>query len=172
MEFFPPAKGHVYHRMLICDFSSDTKRSFVYSTCIIGIIQLRHPFDFCVFDGWAFLVELGLSLELHPIHDALHNSTGGGLLLRTVNEEKLANWLEFWGKDYSASGLFLSTCLMNLSLRAHLDPKLFCCKVMFSLVWESKVGFSTRQLTNSHMWFFTWMGRELSILSYETCLQR
>lgn len=48
------------------------------------------------------------------------------------------------------------TCLMNFSLRGQVDPKLFCCSVMFSLVWESKVGFSTRQFTKSHMWFFTW----------------
>lgn len=44
---------------------------------------------------------------------------------------------------------------MNLSLREQVEPKLFCCKVMFSLVWESKLGFSIRQFTNNHMWFFT-----------------
>lgn len=48
------------------------------------------------------------------------------------------------------------TCLINLSLRGQVEPKLFCCRVMFSLVWESKVGFSIRQLTKIHMWFFTW----------------
>lgn len=60
-------------------------------------------------------------------------------------------WLKFRGKPAK----FIRTCFMNFSLRGQVEPKLFCCSVMFSLVWESKVGFSTRQLTNSHMWFFT-----------------
>lgn len=29
-----------------------------YFTCIVCIVQFRHTFDFCVFDGRAFLVEL------------------------------------------------------------------------------------------------------------------
>ncbi len=66
----------------------------VYNTCIIGIVQLRHPFDFCVFNSGAFLVELRLSLELHPVHDTFHNPTRCGLW-RTENEEALvkSEWL-------------------------------------------------------------------------------
>lgn len=48
------------------------------------------------------------------------------------------------------------TARMNLSERGHLEPKLLVCRVMFSLVWESKDGFSIRALTNTQMWFFTW----------------
>lgn len=47
------------------------------------------------------------------------------------------------------------TDFMNFSDSAHLDPKLFDCKVMFSLVWESNVGFSIKAFTKIHMWFFT-----------------
>ena len=43
----------------------------------------------------------------------------------------------------------LYTCLMNFSLRAHLEPKDLALRVMFSFVCESKVGFSMRQLTNT-----------------------
>lgn len=44
-------------------------------TGIVGIVQLWHTLDFGVFDGRAFLVELSLSLELHPVHDAFNNPT-------------------------------------------------------------------------------------------------
>lgn len=56
---------------------------------------------------------------------------------------------------------------MNLSPRGQVEPKLFCCRVMFSLVWESKVGFSIRQLTNSQMWFFTWIKRRGRLLALD-----
>lgn len=49
----------------------------------------------------------------------------------------------------------LLTALKNFSDSWHLDPKLLGCRVMFSLVWESKVGFSIRQLIKTHIWFFT-----------------
>lgn len=48
------------------------------------------------------------------------------------------------------------TALINFSDRRHLDPKLFVWSVIFSLVWESKVGFSISAFTNTQMWFFTW----------------
>lgn len=156
MEFFPPAKEHC------CQGTSDTcvglmwtDRGLVYSTCVIGIIQLRYPLDFCVLDSWAFLVELGLSLELHPVHDAFHNPTRCGLQRqwRAISENDL------WGYEWKTGVSVMSTCLMNLSLSRQVEPKFFCCRVIFSLVWESKVGFSIRQLTNSHMWFFTWKER-------------
>lgn len=47
------------------------------------------------------------------------------------------------------------TALMNFSDKRHLDPKLLVWRVMFSLVWESKVGFSISAFTNTQMWFFT-----------------
>lgn len=52
------------------------------------------------------------------------------------------------------------TALMNLSDRGHLDPKLLVWSVMFSLVWESKDGFSISAFTNTQMWFFTWWNRQ------------
>lgn len=48
------------------------------------------------------------------------------------------------------------TALTNLSDKRHLDPKLFVWSVIFSLVWESKEGFSIRAFTNTQIWFFTW----------------
>lgn len=48
------------------------------------------------------------------------------------------------------------TARTNLSDRTHLDPKLFICRVMFSLVWESNDGFSISEFTKTQMWFFTW----------------
>lgn len=52
------------------------------------------------------------------------------------------------------------TARMNFSDRGHLDPKLLVCRVMFSLVCESKDGFSISALTNTQMWFFTWRRRD------------
>lgn len=52
-------------------------------------------------------------------------------------------------------GGVLLTALMNFSDRTHLEPKLLVCRVMFSLVWESKVGFSISALTKTQMWFLT-----------------
>lgn len=47
------------------------------------------------------------------------------------------------------------TALKNFSDSWHLDPKLLGCNVMFSFVWESNDGFSIKQLTKTHIWFFT-----------------
>lgn len=56
---------------------------------------------------------------------------------------------------------------MNLSDRGHLEPKLLVCSVMFSLVWESKDGFSISAFTNTQMWFFTCSdGGGISILPH------
>lgn len=52
------------------------------------------------------------------------------------------------------------TALTNLSDRRHLDPKLLVWSVIFSLVWESKLGFSISAFTNTQMWFFTWSTNE------------
>lgn len=62
------------------------------------------------------------------------------------------------------------TCLTNFSLREQVEPKFFCCNVMFSLVWESKLGFSIRQFTNNHMWFFTCTQSPTSTLHLTTKL--
>lgn len=85
------------------------------------------------------------------------------MILSTIPEAVAYKWQKFVNVSAKfiqlrVQGHFFSfgTCLINLSLRGQVDPKLFCCRVIFSLVWESKVGFSTRQFTNSHMWFFTW----------------
>jgi len=43
------------------------------------------------------------------------------------------------------------TALKNFSDSWHLDPKLLGCNVMFSFVWESKDGFSIKQLTKTHI---------------------
>lgn len=45
---------------------------------------------------------------------------------------------------------FALTEAMNLSVSAHLEPKLFACRVMFSLVCESNVGLLIRQLMKIH----------------------
>jgi len=45
-----------------------------------------------------------------------------------------------------------------LSVNVHLEPKLFGCRVIFSLVCESKVGLLMRQLIKSHKWFLIWNG--------------
>ena len=45
------------------------------------------------------------------------------------------------------------TALKNLSLILHSEPNFLATRVMFSLVCESKAGFSIRQLTNTQMWF-------------------
>ena len=59
------------------------------------------------------------------------------------------------GKEKSFKKKNLLTALMNFSDRGHLEPKLLVWRVMFSLVWESKVGFSINAFTNTQMWFFT-----------------
>ena len=45
------------------------------------------------------------------------------------------------------------SCVKNFGERVHFEPNLFCASVMFSLVWESKEGFTMRQLIKIHMWF-------------------
>lgn len=61
------------------------------------------------------------------------------------------------------------TALMNLSDRGHLDPKLLVWSVMFSLVWESKDGFSISAFTNTQMWFFTWWNRVRTQFLKQAC---
>lgn len=48
------------------------------------------------------------------------------------------------------------TELINFSESEQCEPKLFACRVMFSFVWESNVGFSIRALRNTQTWFFTY----------------
>ena len=54
--------------------------------------------------------------------------------------------------------LNFQTCFMNLSVNSHVDPNALALSVMFSLVWESNVGFSIKQLMKIHKWFLTWNG--------------
>lgn len=49
-----------------------------------------------------------------------------------------------------------NTIFIKFSVIWHFEPKLLTCNVMFSFVWESNVGFSIRQFTNTHMWFLIW----------------
>ena len=42
------------------------------------------------------------------------------------------------------------TEFMNFSVGLHVEPKLLAWRVMFSFVWESKVGLTIRQFTNIH----------------------
>ena len=49
-----------------------------------------------------------------------------------------------------------SSCLVNLSVKEHLDPNLFTWRVISSFVWESKVGLTIKQLTNIQMWLRIW----------------
>ncbi len=44
------------------------------------------------------------------------------------------------------------TALKNLSFILQSEPNFLATRVIFSLVCESKAGFSIRQLTNSQMW--------------------
>jgi len=44
----------------------------------------------------------------------------------------------------------LQTCLINLSLKSHVDPNALALSVIFSLVCESNVGFSIKQLMKIH----------------------
>ena len=47
--------------------------------------------------------------------------------------------------------------MKNLSEKVHLEPKAEGLRVMYSLVWLSKAGFSMRQLTYTRIWFLiTW----------------
>uniref|UniRef100_A0A6G5A4I2 Secreted protein n=1 Tax=Rhipicephalus microplus TaxID=6941 RepID=A0A6G5A4I2_RHIMP len=65
-------------------------------------------------------------------------------------------WALKFTHDMTASTTpHLRTWLWNLSLSSHLEPNFLACRVMFSLVWESNVGFSMRQLTNTHRWSLT-----------------
>lgn len=83
-------------RMLSKGKKKRKKKCLMSITCIIGIVQFWHPLDLCVFNSWTFLVELGLSLELHPVHDAFHNPTGCGLW-RAENEGISRMMEHFWG---------------------------------------------------------------------------
>ena len=51
----------------------------------------------------------------------------------------------------------LSNFLVKRSLNVHLDPNLLIWRVIISFVWESKVGLTTRQLTNNHKWFLIYI---------------
>ena len=58
-------------------------------------------------------------------------------------------------------GKFLEVVLLffrNSSETLALEPKALTLRVMFSLVWESKVGFSMRQLMKTLRWFLTCWG--------------
>lgn len=63
-------------------------------------------------------------------------------------------------KHFTVNSFGWSTCritwLMNFSERVHFDPNCLACNVIDSLVCESNVGFSIRQLTNIQRWFFTY----------------
>ena len=52
----------------------------------------------------------------------------------------------------------LKTFLRKSSSILHLLPNLRGSSVRFSLVCESKAGFSTRQLTKTQRWFLIWNG--------------
>ena len=68
----------------------------------------------------------------------------------------------------------LSNFLVNRSLNVHLDPNLLIWRVIISFVWESKVGLTTRQLTNNHKWFLIykfWNEKEHIIYSFEDNLE-
>lgn len=73
----------------------------------------------------------------------------------THNEKK-----KTYLKHFTVNSFGWSTCritwLMNFSERVHFDPNCLACNVIDSLVWESNVGFSIRQLTNIQRWFFTY----------------
>lgn len=51
-----------------------------------------------------------------------------------------------------------SNCLLNLSVKVHLEPNLPICNVIISFVCESKVGLVIKQLTKTHIWFLIWWG--------------
>mmetsp|Transcript_14287 Transcript_14287/g.45777 ORF Transcript_14287/g.45777 Transcript_14287/m.45777 type:complete len:294 (-) Transcript_14287:471-1352(-) len=61
----------------------------------------------------------------------------------------------------------LSASLKNLSDGWHFEPKADCFSVMFSLVCESKAGFSMRQLMKTRSCPLTWFG--LSTFSSPLC---
>mmetsp|Transcript_26166 Transcript_26166/g.57257 ORF Transcript_26166/g.57257 Transcript_26166/m.57257 type:complete len:226 (+) Transcript_26166:2710-3387(+) len=60
-------------------------------------------------------------------------------------------------KIVSTMPLFI-TCLMTLSGNSQVDPNLLCLVVSVSLVWESKAGFSIKQLMKTQRWFRTCAG--------------
>mmetsp|Transcript_84091 Transcript_84091/g.265457 ORF Transcript_84091/g.265457 Transcript_84091/m.265457 type:complete len:267 (-) Transcript_84091:718-1518(-) len=60
-------------------------------------------------------------------------------------------------KMSSTTPLFM-TCFMNLSESSQLLPNLLCLVVSVSFVWESKAGFSMRQLMKTRRWFLTCEG--------------
>ena len=69
----------------------------------------------------------------------------------------------------------LSNFLLNASLNVHLDPNLLIWRVIISFVWESKVGLTTRQLTNNHKWFLIykfWNEKEHITYSFGTVLRQ
>ena len=52
--------------------------------------------------------------------------------------------------------LDFSTVLRNLGGSSQVEPKALARVVRASFVWESKAGFSIRQLTKTQMWFLIW----------------
>mmetsp|Transcript_25410 Transcript_25410/g.75653 ORF Transcript_25410/g.75653 Transcript_25410/m.75653 type:complete len:231 (+) Transcript_25410:2492-3184(+) len=57
----------------------------------------------------------------------------------------------------STTPLFI-TPFRSRSESSQVEPNLLCFVVRVSFVWESKAGFSTRQLMKIQRWFFTWAG--------------
>ena len=60
-----------------------------------------------------------------------------------------------WSNNIIQHGIWANslTPLINLSLILQVEPNFLTCNVMFSLVCESKVGFSISVLTKIHRWF-------------------
>mmetsp|Transcript_62238 Transcript_62238/g.185401 ORF Transcript_62238/g.185401 Transcript_62238/m.185401 type:complete len:213 (-) Transcript_62238:989-1627(-) len=75
------------------------------------------------------------------------------VLPRSISSFALAHW-----STMSTMPVDFRTLLMKASLMSHFDPNFCCFRVMVSLVWESKAGFSMRQLMKTKRWFFTWAG--------------
>lgn len=63
-----------------------------------------------------------------------------------------------WIEHLHAGKVFNWPFLMNSSDNSHLLPNADDLSVRFSLVWESKAGFSMRAFTKIHMWFLIWNG--------------
>ena len=78
-------------------------------------------------------------LVLSEAQDGLEHAAVEDLLEKLVRERAPGSW---WIMvDHGGSWC--------TRWRVHLEPNALCLSVMFSLVWESKAGFSTRQLTKT-----------------------
>mmetsp|Transcript_13085 Transcript_13085/g.34606 ORF Transcript_13085/g.34606 Transcript_13085/m.34606 type:complete len:240 (-) Transcript_13085:822-1541(-) len=65
-----------------------------------------------------------------------------------------------WASAITAvtTSVFSMTSSMKALVMLQVLPKLDALRVICSFVCELKAGFSTRQLTKTQSWFFTWMG--------------